>query len=84
MQRIIEIIKEGDGNKNNVVTREKAIVLLKNISNHPETKLPMYNFPMLTKSLIEVIEQENPVSRKPNYVSGPSNPITHDPLPRHS
>ena len=62
-EHMIDIIEAGDEDENNVVAREKALTLCKNLANHPETKLPMYNFPRLIPALLKVINQESPKSK---------------------
>mmetsp|Transcript_1149 Transcript_1149/g.2561 ORF Transcript_1149/g.2561 Transcript_1149/m.2561 type:complete len:1361 (+) Transcript_1149:214-4296(+) len=57
LKTLIAVVNAGDKDTNNVLAREKALTLCKNLANHPETKNPMFEFEGLLDAIIGVLEQ---------------------------
>ncbi|GMI07805.1 hypothetical protein TrVE_jg6401 [Triparma verrucosa] len=57
IKNLIGVINIGDKESNNVLAREKALTLCKNIANHQRTKQPMFEFPGMVTALTNVLTQ---------------------------
>ncbi|GMI17465.1 hypothetical protein TrLO_g3639 [Triparma laevis f. longispina] len=57
MKALIGLINIGDKNACNVLAREKALTLCKNIANHARTKQPMFDFAGMVDALVSVLTQ---------------------------
>ena len=54
IKNLIGVINIGDKESKNVLAREKALTLCKNIANHQRTKQPMFEFPGMVRYKISV------------------------------
>ena len=63
LNTLLSVIEAGDKNENNVLAIEKALVVCKNMSNHPDTKKPMFENPRLIPLMLNLINNTEPKSK---------------------
>ena len=54
---LLTVVEYGDEDENNALAVEKALVVCKNLANHPDTKEPMFDFPRCLPALMGVINR---------------------------